>query len=93
MDGIIRFTGCGYDTMRSEDDYKIDGTQYVSIPKFRKPQYKSIFGQWHDIEPRELKRLYWEWQKGATACENKPKTFYKYHIKNITYDEFLDIIY
>ncbi len=92
MDGIIRFTGCGYDTMRSEDDYKLNNPHYISKPvKFRKLIYKDDAGEEKEIKPRELSKIYWDWEK--QVGEDNPKTFYKKYVYNISYDDFLDIIY
>lgn len=55
--------------------------------------YKSTFGKPQYINRNTLKAFYNNFCEGATACEDKPKTFYKYHVlAGITYEEFLNLV-
>lgn len=90
MDGIIRFTGCGYDTMRSEDDYKINGTCHISNKKqeiVERILCKDMFGRLVGRTKEELIKWFVSFKTGSNNIprEKKVEKFYEYHVVDPDY--------
>ena len=81
---------------RLEDDFKIStaNTCLVHQPKIKEIIFRSIFGHEKEVSAAELDRIYNDWRKSGVNIvdKDKPKFFYKYHVRGITYDEFFELI-